>query len=161
MSTTLLPPDYTLVIFWTYKKQNKSSKEKKMSEIRKIATIGYRQFWSIHQLVWFSIMEAQINITKITQTNPKFYYTFPWVIVGKLQIIILQQTDYDMLKDACEKFKLELWDKLMSSSVVTGPSLIYLNELIFLVRLVFNVWTLLLYIFLLTMVNLYLVIVKH
>lgn len=77
-------------------------------------------------------MEAQINITKITQTNPKFYYTlasFPQDIVGKLQIIILQQTDYDMLKDACEKFKLELWDKLMSSSVVTGPPLIYLNEL--------------------------------
>ena len=86
---------------------------------------------------WFSIMEAQFSIAKITVKETKFYHvlaSLPPNIVTPITQSTLDSKDYDVLKGAVlstyEKSKPELLDKLMSSTIMTGRPSIYLNELL-------------------------------
>lgn len=97
-------------------------------------TIKTTVFIASNIIVWLSIMEAQFNITNMRQSRQKFYHTLaalPLDIIGKIRTI-LHSKDYDILKEAVinsyEKSKLEMLDKLMSSTITRCPSM-YLKEL--------------------------------
>lgn len=98
-------------------------------------TIKTTVFIASNVIAWFSIMEAQFNITNMRQSRQKFYPTLaalPLDIIGKIQTTILHSKNYDTLKEAVinsyEESKLEMLDKLMSSTITGCPSM-YLNEL--------------------------------
>lgn len=98
-------------------------------------TIKTTVFIASNVIAWFSIMETQFNITNMRQSRQKFYHTLaalPLDIIVKIQTTILHSKDYDILKEAVinsyEKSKLEMLDKLMSSTITRCPSM-YLNEL--------------------------------
>ena len=83
---------------------------------------------------WFSILEAQFNIGRITSPQTKYYHALqglPPSIVNNLPSEVLTAADYDLLKSnvisTFEETKAELFDKLASKSLMTGRPSLYLR----------------------------------
>ena len=86
---------------------------------------------------WFTILEAQFHLRKVSVPVTKFYSVIsalPAEIVTKLPPTVLQNKNYEELKTTVlnmyEKTKPELLDKLMKATTITGRPSIYLNEMI-------------------------------
>ena len=93
-------------------------------------------FMEANAVAWFSIMEAQFNLSKVTVSVTKFYHVLaalPAEIVGKIPQSVLDSYDYVKLKEAVisayERTKPEMLDKLMASTCISGRPSVYLNEL--------------------------------
>ena len=85
---------------------------------------------------WFSIMEAQFALAKINQENTKFFHALaalPAEVVTTLSQSILNDQRYDNLKaaviNAFEQTKPEIFDKLISTTVMMGKPSQFLNEI--------------------------------
>ena len=86
---------------------------------------------------WFSILEAQFEICRVTTSSTKFFNTLshlPPNVVKRLSKTILNSKNYDALKEAVitiyEQSKPELLDKLLESSRISGRPSLYLQEMI-------------------------------
>lgn len=85
---------------------------------------------------WFAIMEAQFALRKVTTSETKYFYilsSLPPETVIRLPSTLLVQKDYDVLKktviDLYESSKPELFEKLISSTVMTGKPSLFLEEI--------------------------------
>ena len=85
---------------------------------------------------WFSIIEAQFHLSKITVEETKYYHvlaSLPPTIVANLSPTILENKTYTVLKNAViasfESTKPELFDKLISKTTMSGRPSVYLQEL--------------------------------
>lgn len=86
---------------------------------------------------WFTIIEAQFSLGRITVQATKFYHAIsamPGEVVARLTPQVLNSKDYDVLKEAVlslyEKTKPEMFDKLMESHSISGRPSLYLNEML-------------------------------
>ena len=93
-------------------------------------------FMEANAVAWFSIMEAQFNLSNVSVSVTKFYHVLaalPAEIVAKIPPSVLDSYDYVKLKEAVisayEKTKPEMLDKLMTSTCISGRPSVYLNEL--------------------------------
>ena len=85
---------------------------------------------------WFQIMEAQFHLRKITVDDTKFYHvlsSLPAETVARIDSTTLSEKKYETLKNEIvamyEKTKPELFDKLTSSTPMTGRPSLYLEEI--------------------------------
>lgn len=85
---------------------------------------------------WFKIMEAQFHIKKITMSQTKFFYVLSSLATEVLDNVpsnIIDSENYDDLKKCIvsfyEKTKPELFEKLLSSTTMTGRPSAYLRQL--------------------------------
>lgn len=85
---------------------------------------------------WFKVMEAQFHIRKITQSQTKFFYILSALSTDVLDNVpsnLIDKEDYGELKDSIisfyEKTKPELFEKLISSTTMTGRPSAYLRQL--------------------------------
>lgn len=85
---------------------------------------------------WFSIMEAQFHLCKVTVDQTKYYHVIsalPPEIVAKLPSSIHENKQYEELKNAVinsyESTKPELFEKLISKTTMSGRPSVYLQEL--------------------------------
>lgn len=89
------------------------------------------QFIEMSVAGWFTIIEVQFLLRKITVEDTKFYTiisTLPHKAVTILPASILQYKDYEQLKQsvlsAYEMTKPELLEKLMKTTTVSGHPLV-------------------------------------
>lgn len=87
-------------------------------------------------IAWFSILSAQFEIANIQSDRTKFFHalsSLPTDVVGHLPPDILSGTSFSKLQEAVvnfyEKSKLELFERLISTTVMTGRPSIFLQEL--------------------------------
>ena len=85
---------------------------------------------------WFSIFDAQFFLQTITSSQTKFYHVLaalPPDTISRLSPSTLQSKDFDELKNAVvdlyEKTKPELFEKLISTTTMTGRPSLFLSEL--------------------------------
>lgn len=85
---------------------------------------------------WFSILEAQFVLRKVTAADTKFFNAIshlPAKVVQNLPTTVCESHDYDTLKNAVissyEKSKPEILEKLMSSTTLSGRPSLYLQQL--------------------------------
>ena len=85
---------------------------------------------------WFQIMEAQFHIAKISSEETKFFHivaSLPPETITRLPATIFEQQRFSILKtaviDLYERTKPELFEKLITSTVMTGRPSIYLQEI--------------------------------
>lgn len=85
---------------------------------------------------WFSIMEAQFHLGKVTTEETKFYHilsSLPAETVTRLPQDVLSATTYSTLKAAIvqmfEQTKPEMFEKLISATTLTGKPSVFLQEI--------------------------------
>lgn len=85
---------------------------------------------------WFSILTAQFEIANIRSDRTKFFHTLaslPPDVVARLSPDILTSQSYIQLQGAVihsyEKSKPELFERLISATVMTGRPSVFLQEL--------------------------------
>ncbi|KAG1665080.1 hypothetical protein GQR58_019554 [Nymphon striatum] len=85
---------------------------------------------------WFQIMNAQFHLAGINNRQTKFYHTLaalPAEIIDRIPEDILSSTDYEQLKsgilDLFQESKAELFNKLMSNTVMTGKPSQFIEEM--------------------------------
>ena len=85
---------------------------------------------------WFSIFDAQFFLQKITSSQTKFYHVLaalPPDTISRLSPSTLQSKNFEELKNAVvelyEKTKPELFEKLISTTTMTGRPSLFLSEL--------------------------------
>ena len=102
------------------------------------ASIRVPEFMETAAAGWFAILEAQLDINRITVNSTKFNYVLsnlPPDMVVRLPPPLITGRDYDSLKEAVialhEKTKPEIFAKLISASAsrMTGRPSCYLQEL--------------------------------
>ena len=84
---------------------------------------------------WFTILEAQFNLSHITVQSTQFFHAvsaLPPTLINRLPISILNNRNYDELKatilNYVEKSKPELFESLMTPDILTGrPSVCLAN----------------------------------
>lgn len=86
--------------------------------------------------MWFKVMEAQFHLKNITTSRTKFYHvlsSIPTNILDNISLSAVEKEDYDSFKREVvsfyEKTKPELFERLISSAVMTGRPSAYLREL--------------------------------
>ena len=94
------------------------------------------QFLNNNVTAWFTIVEAQFTLSRIVSEETKFLNVIallPTEVVGNLPRVILAERKFSTLKEVVisnyEKTKPELFDKLISSSVMMGRPSQYLNDI--------------------------------
>ena len=85
---------------------------------------------------WFAIFDAQFHLRKITSEETKFYHilaALPPDTISKISPEILTKKSFSELKTALielhEHTKPELFEKLISSTTMTGRPSVFLGEL--------------------------------
>lgn len=85
---------------------------------------------------WFMILEAQFTIRKITSSKTQFCHAIselPVAVLERVSRDVMQSENYEDLKKAIiafyESSKPELFEKLMSSTAMTGRPSAYLREM--------------------------------
>ncbi|KAK4291063.1 hypothetical protein Pmani_036082 [Petrolisthes manimaculis] len=86
---------------------------------------------------WFTIMEAQFHLQRITSEITKFFHVLsalPPNVVGQLSSDTLNSRTFKTLKPEViqlfERTKPELFEQLISTATMTGRPSAYLNELL-------------------------------
>ena len=82
---------------------------------------------------WFTILEAQFHLRKVTASKTKFYAVIPSLPaeeMGKLPNATLASQDYEELKRTHKRTKPELLEKLMSATTISGQPSAYLHEML-------------------------------
>ena len=94
------------------------------------------EFMETSPTQWFSILEAQFELSHITVSSTKFFNALshlPASVVVNINQLVLDTKNYEELKQAVvssyEKSKPEILEKLMSSTTLTGRPSLYLNEI--------------------------------
>lgn len=105
-------------------------------EINNAVSIKTPQFSETSAGTWFRVMEAQFAIKNITVSQTKFFHVLaglPTDISDNVPEEILESQDYDQFKEAVlsfyERTKPELFEKLISSTTMTGRPSTYLRQL--------------------------------
>lgn len=87
-------------------------------------------------LTWFAILEAQFSIKGITVSQTKFHHALANLTTDAIDtasFAVIESKDYDLLKTtivaAYQRSKPELFDKLISSTTMTGRPSACLREL--------------------------------
>ena len=100
-------------------------------------TVKLPAFMESASIGWFTIAEAQFKLRHIVESATKFYHVLSFLppeVVMKIRPDTLQSNSYENLKqevvDLYEKSKPELFEKLISKTVLTGRPSLFLNELI-------------------------------
>lgn len=85
---------------------------------------------------WFAILDAQFHLANVTSGPTKFYHvlaSLPADVVARLDPSVLSGQDFASLKtcvvEMFEKTKPELFEKLISKTVLTGRPSEFLGEL--------------------------------
>lgn len=85
---------------------------------------------------WFAIFDAQFHLANIVSNNTKFFHvlsSLPADVVARVDPSVIAAHDFASLKSAViemfERTKPELFDKLISKSVMTGRPSEFLSEL--------------------------------
>ena len=86
---------------------------------------------------WFAILEAQFHLRKITSEETKFYHALaalPPEIITRIPGEQISTRTYSSLKDAVisahERTKPELFEKLISTTKLTGRPSVFLQEIL-------------------------------
>ena len=85
---------------------------------------------------WFAIINAQFHLANISDSVTKFYHvlsSLPADVVARVDLTVIAGQDFARLKEAIiemfEKTKPELFEKLISKSVMTGRPSEFLGDL--------------------------------
>lgn len=117
-------------------KENASGNKSTGTEYLHHMSIKPPVFTETSAVGWFFIMESQFRLKGITVESTKFFHVItalPADLVSNLPADILEGNNFTNLKkaviDIYEKTKPELFDKLISSTTMSGRPSIYLQEL--------------------------------
>lgn len=101
-----------------------------------VTTVKTPAFSEASTTTWFKILDAQFTLRKITSPHTRFCHAIselPVSVLDKVSIEVMEAEDYDLLRAAVvafyERSKPELFEKLMSSTVMTGRPSSYLREM--------------------------------
>lgn len=107
-----------------------------VSDEAQAVTIKAPDFSEASPAIWFKVMEAQFHIKSIKQSQTKFFHvlsSLPSTVLETLTPDIMDGEKYEDLKASVisfyEKTKPELFEKLISSTVMTGRPSVYLRQL--------------------------------
>ena len=85
---------------------------------------------------WFKILEAQFHLSKIVCSQTKFYHalsSLPPDVITRMPAAAIEEEDYTKLKDAVissyEQTKPELFERLISTTTMTGRPSIFLQDI--------------------------------
>ena len=85
---------------------------------------------------WFKIMEAQFHLARIVSSQTKFYHalsSLPPDVITRVPAAAIEDEDYPKLKDAIissyEQTKPELFERLISTTTMTGRPSIFLQDI--------------------------------
>lgn len=100
-------------------------------------TIKAPEFIDTNPSAYFTILESQFMLKRITATDTKFYNvisSLPPEVVGRLSPEVLSSANYETLKETVvslyEKTKPEILNKLMKNHSISGRPSLYLNEML-------------------------------
>lgn len=103
-----------------------------------ISHIGFKApaFIQSNVTAWFTIVEANFTLSKITTEETKFLHvisSLPPEVITSIPPVVLQEKSFTSLKNTIienyEKSKPELFEKLTSQCVMTGRPSAYLTDL--------------------------------
>ena len=124
------------------KVQNELKKQLEMLQLKTETSYAHAvsikppDFSEANPATFFTILEAQFELKNISLSQTKFYHAItaiPHTILNTITESIIQKKDYNELKDAVlttyEKSKPEMFEKLISKTVMTGKPSLFLIEL--------------------------------